>query len=159
MGAITSFFGRFFGTETAVKSMIDNVSSGLGKLVYTSQEKAEDEARSITEARSMMIEWIKATSGQNLSRRCLAFLIAGIWAMQYISMQILSHTLVWAPIFIENMTPEVIKAMQSSITLCSESIKDVSNPFGIILTFYFALPYMGNGVAKLKSAITGLKNK
>ena len=72
IGLIGETIGKIFGTDKAAAALIDNVSTGLDKLVYTGEEKAADHAASVTEARKMVIKWLAATSGQNLARRVLA---------------------------------------------------------------------------------------
>ena len=42
IGAIGSFFGRMFGSDKAMDTLVDRTSSAIDKLVYTKEEQAED---------------------------------------------------------------------------------------------------------------------
>jgi hypothetical protein len=72
-GFIGETIGKIFGTDKAAGALINNVSNGLDKLIYTSEEKAEAYAAAETEARQMVIKWFEATSG------LLALMITVIW--------------------------------------------------------------------------------
>jgi len=78
-----SFFGRLFGSPDATREAIGAVRDGLDALVYTKEEQAADDAASVTQARQVLIEWIKNSQGQNLSRRFLAFIITSAWLWRY----------------------------------------------------------------------------
>ena len=78
------FIGRLFGAPKALEKTVDALSSGLDKLVYTKEEKAGDEAQAVTEARGMIIDWLKNTQGQNLSRRLIALSITFVWLVMFI---------------------------------------------------------------------------
>jgi hypothetical protein len=67
-----SFWGKIFGTENAINTTISAVKDGLDALVYTDEEKAGDAAKERTQARSMVVDWMQATQGQNLARRLIA---------------------------------------------------------------------------------------
>jgi len=129
-----SFWGRLFGSDDAISKVIDHAANGLDKLWYTEEEKAEDRAKSATEARKMVIEWLKNTQGQNLARRLLALMIATVWLMQYISVQVLSIAAIWAddPVKLIN-SAEIIK----------QNIGQMTGAMMLLLGFYFAAPHMG----------------
>lgn len=133
-----SFWGRLFGSDNATDKVIDHVSNGMDKLVYTSEEKADDNAKSVTEARQMIIEWLKNTQGQNLARRLLALMIASVWLLQYISVQILSIIAVWSE------TPDnFLKSAQ----VIQDNIGQMTGAMMLLLGFYFAAPHMGGIVS------------
>ena len=118
-----------------MEKTIDSVSAGLDKLVYTDEERAEDARKSRTEARNMLIKWMEATSGQNLTRRFIAFFITLIWGVQYLSMNILSVIAVWATDPTQYIaTAKVIGGFATSM----------NGAMMLILAFYFAAPHMGS---------------
>ena len=90
-----SFLGRLFGSEKAMEAGVDGLKSGLDKLFYTKEEKAEDLAKSASEARGVLIDWFKNSQGQNLSRRALALMIAGTWLFLYIASAALDVAAIW----------------------------------------------------------------
>ena len=75
--------GKIFGSEKAIGAAIDGISNSLDALVYTDEEKATAAAEERTQARGMVIEWMRSTSGQSLARRLIAISITFIWLMQY----------------------------------------------------------------------------
>ena len=149
IGAVGSFVGRMFGTEKAAASMIDGLKSGLDKLVYTSEEKAEDNAKDISEARSMFIGWMKATSGQNLARRILAFLVAGVWALFYLTKAVLSLAAIWVEDAIKSG-----KLVESS-DIMSANADQMNGAMMLILGFYFAAPHMKDIVGAAMAKFSG----
>jgi len=128
-----SFFGRLFGSDEAAGKLIEHASTGLDKMFYTSEEKAEDRAADRTEARRMVIEWLKNTQGQNLARRILALMIASVWLLQYVSVQALSIAAVWSD--------NTEKLMQSAEVI-QDNIGQMTGAMMLLLGFYFAAPHM-----------------
>jgi len=136
-GVIGETVGKLFGTDKAAAALIDNVSRGLDKLIYTDEEKADAKADSMTEARKMIINWLEATSGQHLARRLLAIMITVVWLMQYVFMIAMSTMAVW----VENPVPFV-----TSANVVAEYAETMKGAVMLILAFYFASPYMGGVV-------------
>lgn len=129
-----SFFGKVFGSDKAISSVIDNTSNALDKLVYTSEEKAEDNAKSVTEARNMVIAWMDSTKGQNLARRLIALVVTFVWIFQYIVMCSLSVVAVWVD------QPE---KFHESAKVIGDNAQSMNAAMMLILAFYFSAPYMG----------------
>lgn len=136
------FLGKIFGTDKALKGVVDGVASGLDALVYTDEEKATDAAADRSEARKMVVAWMQATQGQNLARRLIALSITGVWLLQYI----ISQGLGFATIFIDNATK-----LQEASEYMRSGASDMNAAVMLILAFYFAAPHMGD-IAK---AVTG----
>jgi hypothetical protein len=131
-----SFFGKLFGTDAAITSTIDAVKNGIDALVYTDQEKAIDAAKERSEARSMLVEWMQATQGQNLARRLISLAITGVWLLQYIVSQIaLSVAIFWTG---------QAKQLNELAKVQLDSANDMSPAVMLILAFYFAAPHMGD---------------
>lgn len=125
---------RIFGTDEAIKSTIDTVSKGLDALVYTDEEKAGDAAKDRSEARRMVVEWMNATQGQNLSRRFLAITIACTWMFQYLAAMLLNVAAIWF---------DNVDKIQASAAVISSYGERMNGAVMLILAFYFAAPHMG----------------
>ncbi len=141
-----SFWGKLFGSDKALTAVVDGVSSGLDKLVYTDEEKADAAARERTEARQMVVGWMAATQGQNLARRLIALSITGVWLIDIILAQVAGAV----AIFVEDSAKveELAKFMM-------EGAMEMNSAVMLILAFYFAAPHMGD-IAK---AVTGRMTK
>jgi len=132
-----ALLGRLFGSDAATGKVIEHASSALDKLIYTSEEKADRQAEDTAKARGMVIDWLQATSGQNLARRILALMIATVWLLQYVSAQVLSIASVWAE------TPEATNKLIASSSIISTNAAQMDGAMMLLLSFYFAAPYMG----------------
>lgn len=132
---MAGFWGKVFGTDEAIKSTIGAVKDGLDALVYTDEEKAVDAAKERSEARSMLVQWMEATQGQNLARRIISLAITGVWLMQYVIAQIAASI----AIFWSTKAVELNKLAEIQM----ESANDMSPAVMLILAFYFAAPHMG----------------
>jgi len=131
-----SFWGRLFGSDSAVESVIDHAAAGLDKLIYTDEEKADAIARDRASARQMVIEWLRNTQGQNLARRLLALMIATVWLMQYLSAQVLAIAAVW-------VEPDTADKLKASVSILSDNAGQMNGAMMLLLSFYFAAPHMG----------------
>ena len=140
-----SFFGKLFGTEKALTSVVDGVSKGLDKLVYTDEEKADAAAKDRSEARQMIVQWMAATQGQNLARRFIALAITGSWLGMYLLSVLFSFVSIWIE------APDTISRFLTAAELTRGSAIELNNAVMLILAFYFAAPHMGD-IAK---AVTG----
>lgn len=136
-GVVSETVGKLFGTDKAAAALVNNVSSGLDKLIYTDEEKANDKNASITEARKMIIEWLKTTSGQHLARRMLAIMITSVWLVQYIFMMVMSIVAIWV---------EEPATFVESAKVMGKYAETMNGAVMLILAFYFASPYIGNVV-------------
>jgi len=136
--AIGSALGRVFGTNKAAGELINHVSSGLDKLIYTGEEKAEDHAKSVTESRRMVIEWLRNTQGQNLARRIIALSIVFSWLSMYGCMVICNFLSIWIISRVEQLA--------ESAEMMGGYAKDMNAAVMLILAFYFAAPHMGKFV-------------
>lgn len=134
MGAISSFFGRLFGTEKALEGIVNGVSSGIDKLIYTKEEQADDASKERAEARSMVVKWLEVTQGQNLARRLIALAITTVWLGDFLAMQICGAV----SVFLKD--PETIVALGK---VFSEGMDYINGAVMLILAFYFAAPQMG----------------
>lgn len=143
-----SFWGKVFGTDEAIKSTIGAVKDGLDALVYTDEEKANDSAKDRSEARSMVVQWMEATQGQNLARRVISLAITGVWLMQYVVAQIASSV----AIFWTSKGTELNQLAKVQM----DSAEAMSSAVMLILAFYFAAPHMADFA---KAVITKFESK
>lgn len=131
------FFRRLLGSPTVVGSIVSGTKSALDKLVYTKEEKANDEARAITEARSMVVDWMAQTKGQNIARRIIALGIVFVWLASWVLSLGLRISYIWWP------SPELLEASKA----VGEAVGDMMHTgVTMILGFYFAAPHMSKMV-------------
>jgi len=139
-----SFFGKLFGTEKALTSIVDGVSSGLDKLIYTDEEKADAAAKDRSEARAMVVQWMASTQGQNLARRLIALSITGAWLGLYLISVVTSFIAIFVGSDI------TVNKLLAASALSKNSAIELNNAVMLILAFYFAAPHMGD-IAKAVS--------
>lgn len=137
-----SFFGRLFGTDAAITKTIDSVSNGLDKLILTDEERLDAAGKERSEARSVLVQWMVTTQGQNLARRLIALLITGVWLLNIVLAQIAGGI----AIFKEDPTQ-----FEKLAQLMTAGAMNMNSAVMLILAFYFAAPHMGD-IAK---AVTG----
>jgi hypothetical protein len=87
--------GQLFGSEKVMDAAIGGITKGFDALVYTDEEKAGDAAKERSEARSMIVDWIKNSQGQNIARRLIALIITIVWLLMYIVSAGLDVAVVW----------------------------------------------------------------
>jgi len=135
-----SFWGKLFGSDKALEGVISGVTNGLDALVYTDEEKAGDAAKERTEGRMMVIEWMKATAGQNLSRRLIALSITGVW----LSMKLASVLCGMVAVFTNDYGVVTAAKVNAVGVIASDASSDMNAAVMLILAFYFAAPHMGD---------------
>ena len=130
-----SWLGRLFGSEKTTNTLIETASSGIDKMFYTDEEKAEDMARDRSEARKMVIGWLANTQGQNLARRLIALSITFGWLLMKFSGVFLSTVAIWKDLDADKVakTNEIMENFSA----------DMTPAVMLILGFYFAAPHMG----------------
>ena len=143
-----SFWGKLFGTDIAIEKTIDTVSAGLDKLYYSDEEKADDAKADRSEARQMVVQWMAATSGQNLARRLISLSITLTWLGMYVIASIGSVVSVWVS--------EPDRWIKSSDMIFGYA-KDLNPAVMMILGFYFAAPYMGDVAKSAMAKFSGGK--
>jgi len=131
-----SFWGRLFGSAEATKEAVGAVRDGLDALWYTKEEKAADQAAEVTEARRVLLEWVKNSQGQNLARRVLAFAIAAAW----LSFKFVGVCLSVVALWLDRVDAEKLR---EAADLVGEFSGDMTPAVMLILGFYFAGPHMG----------------
>lgn len=151
--AVGTLLGRIFGSEKAIGAAVEGISNSLDALVYTDEEKAGDAAIERQKARSMVIEWMRATSGQSLARRLIACSITFIWLLQYV----FGWVMVTAAVFSE---PEIAARMREASEITAEHGDSMTGAVMLILSFYFAAPHLDKVVGPaMERFANGGKNK
>lgn len=137
--------GRLLGSEKALGKIVSSVSNGLDKLRYTAEEKAQDQAALLQRqadirlrAQEQVIEWQKATAGQNVTRRVIALLIVGIWASAYLVRLAMLVAAVW-------WDTNAVQ-LKEAARLIDTGISDIEPSMMLVLGFYFALGGITDGV-------------
>ncbi len=69
-------FEFLFGGGKTTEKVVDGISKGLDKLVYTEEEKSEASRLGV----ELFIKYQEATQPQNLARRLVALIVTGMWA-------------------------------------------------------------------------------
>lgn len=145
------FLGKVLGTDKALSKTVGMLGEGLDALVYTDEERAGDAAKQRTEGRQTFIEWVKASQGQNLSRRIIALMVVVAWLSQYLTATVLRVIAVWAD--------ATDKYMQSGQVI-ADSAEGMIGAVMLIISFYFAAPYMDKiVVAAMSKFSVGVPNK
>lgn len=112
-----NIFGWLFGGSNSADKVIDSATSGIDKIFYTDEEKAD--ARK--EGFKLWIEYQKATAPQNVSRRLIAVMVTALWVFSvllYIGLQL----------FFPDMATPIFQTISSVI----------NPPFMLVIGFYFA---------------------
>lgn len=130
-------WGKIFGTDEAISKAVGTVASGLDALVYTAEEKAHDHAAAVTEARSMLVEWMRASQGHRLARRVISLSITGVWLLMYVMSMVLNVCAVWM------VDPTRVRG---SAKIIGDYADSMNGAVMLILAFYFAAPHIGDVV-------------
>ena len=149
---VFSFIGRMFGSQKSLDTMVTGLSSGLDKLVYTDEEKADAAAIDRANARSMLIEWMDKTQGQNIVRRMLATIIAFTWLSQYFITGLLNFLAVWKE------DPDVVKKLHLAAKVTQENVDGMTGAMMLILGFYFAAPHLDKILGPAMARFAGKPN-
>jgi hypothetical protein len=128
-----SWFGKLFGTDEAVRGVLDTGKELLDDAFYTDSEKAEDRAKDASEVRGMLVDWMKNTQGQNLSRRIISLSITATWLSMFIIATLLSVSAVW-------VADDVSTKLMASSSIIDNRAEAMTGAVMLILGFYFALP-------------------
>lgn len=141
--AAGAVLGNLFGTPKAAERMVENVSAGIDKLVYTDEEKAEAAAKARTEALAVYNKWLEATSGSRLARRFLALAFTMPWVLEMLLSTCMQTLAPW-------VSAERAEALRASAETLVQAAMGNNTIIGVILAFYFGGPV---AVDALKSAL------
>lgn len=133
-----SLWGKLLGTEAALNGIVDGVTNGLDKLVYTDEEKSDAAAADRAEARAMVVQWMQATQGQNLARRLISLIVTAVWLGMYLVALTLNVVGVWIT------DPATAQRIAESAAMIGDRAYEMNGAMMLILGFYFAAPHMGD---------------
>lgn len=133
-GAIAGVLGNLFGTQKAGEKIIDGISNGVDKLVYTDEEKAEDAAKARSEGMQVYMKWLESTTGSRLARRFIATGVTGMWLVEQITGVILGQ----AAIFASN--PDLVTKLTTASGDMFKHATENNTLVGVVLLFYFGGP-------------------
>jgi hypothetical protein len=141
------FIKRMMGSQSAVDKAIDGLYNGLDKLVYTGEEKAEDQRMATQQAREMALKWMDATQGQNIARRFLAMSLTMLWGAIFGAQVLLSSVAPWC-------AEETTLKIMVSVDALNQASDQLTGAMMLILGFYFAAPHLSK-IAPLAMARFG----
>ena len=124
MGLLSTIFA---GPKSIDKAMDAAIATG-DKLVFTKEEKAAHKAKMA----DWFLRYLEATQPQNLARRFLAVIVAGLWAGMTaltVIVGIIEYLMGIPEMPIAGWIYKVLKDI-------------VLVPFGIVMAFYFAGHYL-----------------
>ena len=124
------FISRLFGSDVAIAKTVDAGISALDSIFYTNEEKAADHMEARKQLAQQTIDLMRATSGQNLSRRLIALLIVGMWVL---SIATGTALLALAPFI-----PAQAEVMQASAMAVTDTAVSLWPTIALVLGFYFA---------------------
>jgi hypothetical protein len=105
-----------FLTTDRAGSVIDATVKGLDAVVNTKEERQR-----------LLLAWVAATGPTNVSRRLVAFVVAGIWSVYQAAILLMFGASVWFP--------GVLPVIQGITTHMNASI---NGGFMLVMGFYFA---------------------
>jgi hypothetical protein len=127
-----SWLGKVFGTDAAVENVIKQGKELLDDAFYTDSEKAEEKAAAAAAVRSMVVEWMQNSQGQNLARRVIAMSVTFTWLGGFIIAGLMAVIAVWTDTYREPLI--------ASSNLIDQRNSGMSGAVMLILGFYFAAP-------------------
>lgn len=131
------FLGRLFGSGKALEGVVSAATSGIDALVYTDEEEATEAAKARTEARGLVVDWMRATQGQNLARRLIALMVTALWLLLYVITMLLDVTAAW-------LDPQAAALVHQSAQAIGSRASEMNGAVMLVLAFYFAAPHMGD---------------
>jgi hypothetical protein len=109
--------GAIFGSKKNTETIVDGAVSGLDKMFFTKEEKAEHQAK----MGDWFLKYLEATQPQNIARRLIAVIIVMLWA------------------FLILCGVAIYRFDQAYSQFIFDILADVvMNPFLMVMGFYFA---------------------
>jgi hypothetical protein len=105
-----------FGSPKTVGKLVDGALSGLDKLKFTPEERADAERALLP----VITDWMKGTQAQDVARRMLALIVATPWGVNALVMVGFATT---------------GKSIEPLVAVMNGSI---NTPFMLVMAFYFA---------------------
>lgn len=108
---------KIFGDSKNASTIVEGAVSGLDKIAFTDEERAEHAAK----MGDWYLRFLEATNPQNVARRFIAMVVSGVWAFLVVFSVIVFR-------FDKELAEYSFKTMTEAVL----------NPFMIIMGFYFA---------------------
>lgn len=140
------WLGKVFASDASLERGLNMID----KAFHTDQEKAESRENMMKHKDTVLMNWIEASKGANMSRRFLAFLVGGIWGFMFLFGWLSEQLAIWS----DSMTKERLELMVGSNEVYLEQ---ATGGMLLVLGFYFAAPYMGAIVGTAVEKFTGKK--
>lgn len=140
-----------FGSQKAGEKIIDGVVSGVDKLWYTSEEKAEDAAQAKREGMAVYMKWLESTSGSRIARRLLAVGAFLIWAIEHITavvMRVLSNWFGDVTTVVDGANVTINKLSLSADFLTATAL-EMQTLVAVVFAFYFGGPVLVDASANM----------
>lgn len=155
------FIAKMFGSQKAGEKIIDGVVSGVDKLWYTKEEKAEDAAQAKREGMAVYMKWLESTSGSRIARRLLAVGAFLIWAIEHITaviMRVLSNW--WGDVtkIVDGVSVTTNKLALSADFL-TETALEMQTLVAVVFAFYFGGPVLVDASANMLKKWAGTEEK
>ena len=154
---------RLFGGQKAVEQLVKAGIKGVDALKYTKEERTQDEYEARQKLTDQTLQFMKETTGYELARRVLAFVIVGIWAYCLFASVTMVLFAPFAGLIVDADTADKI---QAAVTESRSDVFDVLINFNVIgvvmlvILFYFRAPSTDGGlIAKLLDSRGITKNK
>ena len=148
-----SFIGKMFGSAKAGEKIIDGAMSGIDKLFYTDEEKAEDGRQAKRDVMGVYMKWLESTSGSRIARRLLAVGAFSIWAIEH-AMSVVFRT---AAIFTNELGVITADKFTEAGELLHASANDMQTLVGVVFAFYFGGPVLVDASANMLKKWAGTK--
>lgn len=118
-----SLLKSLFLTTDRASANIEMVGKGLDSIVHTQEEKA-----------GLLLAWVKATGPTNVSRRALAFAVAGVW-IAYQLLQLILF-LIQGGLTLFGDPSKNLAGLQAAVSTHFDAT--ISGAFMLVMVFYFA---------------------
>ena len=134
---------------------------GLDKMRYTAEEKADDDAKEKQrkrafeakqaeirlDAQKLAVEWMKATTPQNATRRWMARLVASLWAATFAAPIAMVVAAVWWTGYSEQL--------KESAQLIDQMVGSIDTYMMGLMAFYFGAPHVRGAMQMFAEIKTG----
>ena len=145
---------NIFASPAALGDIVKGARDGLDALVYTSEEKAHDNAKLLQQqadirlrAQEQVVAWMRATAPQAKTRRWLVKLIASIWAAAFTSPILMRIAAIWLPDYADQL--------RQSAREITEQVGDVNGFMLLIAGYYLGAPHVSGILDTIVSARKG----
>lgn len=123
-----SIWASIFGSSENTGKIIDGATSGLDKIVFTKEERADANQK----LSDWYLKYLQSTQPQNLARRLIAMVIVWTWWLLVVFGVICRGIELW----IFDTVPEGVEYVYSEYVF--KVLTDVvMRPFSIVISFYF----------------------